>query len=106
MCIRDRQKAAWDKHDDPSIARFKKDKLTGKAVAEWKYQQYMHDYMRVIHSAKALPVNLSCLNLAMIGSDVYKRQSPFFPPGKRTSKGVRKDSSYMKRLSNQPCSPI
>ena len=23
---------------------------TGKALAEWKYQQYMHDYMRVIHS--------------------------------------------------------
>ena len=44
------QKAAWDKHYDPIIARFKKDKLTGKALAEWKYQQYMHDYMRVIHS--------------------------------------------------------
>ena len=24
--------------------------MTGKALAEWKYQQYMHDYMRVIHS--------------------------------------------------------
>ena len=44
------QKAAWDKHYDPIIAKFKKDKLTGKALAEWKYQQYMHDYMRVIHS--------------------------------------------------------
>ena len=44
------QKAAWDKHYDPIIARFKKDKLTGKALAEWKYQQYMHDYMRVIYS--------------------------------------------------------
>ena len=44
------QKAVWDKHYDPIIAKFKQDKLTGKALAEWKYQQYMHDYMRVIHS--------------------------------------------------------
>ena len=44
------QKAAWDKHYDPIIAEFKKAKLSGKALAEWKYQQYMHDYMRVIHS--------------------------------------------------------
>lgn len=44
------QKAAWDKHYDPIIKKFKEDKLTGKALAEWKYQQYMHDYMRVIHS--------------------------------------------------------
>ncbi|MDE6348663.1 MAG: sulfatase-like hydrolase/transferase [Bacteroides sp.] len=44
------QKAAWDKHYDPIIAKFKEDKLSGKALAEWKYQQYMHDYMRVIHS--------------------------------------------------------
>lgn len=44
------QKAAWDKHYDPIIKKFKEQKLTGKALAEWKYQQYMHDYMRVIHS--------------------------------------------------------
>ena len=44
------QKAAWDKHYDPIIKKFKEQKLTGKALAEWKYQQYMHDYLRVIHS--------------------------------------------------------
>ena len=44
------QKAAWDAHYDPIIAKFKKDKLTGKALAEWKFQQYMRDYLRVIHS--------------------------------------------------------
>lgn len=44
------QKAAWDKHYDPIIKKFKEDKLSGEALAEWKYQQYMHDYMRVIHS--------------------------------------------------------
>ncbi|WP_294630395.1 sulfatase [uncultured Bacteroides sp.] len=44
------QKAAWDKHYDPIIAKFKKGRLSGKALAEWKYQQYMHDYLRVIHS--------------------------------------------------------
>ena len=44
------QKAAWDKHYDPIIKEFKEKKLSGKALAEWKYQQYMHDYIRVIHS--------------------------------------------------------
>ena len=44
------QKAAWDAHYAPIIEKFKKDKLTGKALAEWKYQQYMRDYLRVIHS--------------------------------------------------------
>ena len=44
------QKAAWDKHYEPIIAQFKKAKLSGKALAEWKFQQYMRDYLRVIHS--------------------------------------------------------
>ena len=44
------QKAAWDKHYDPIIKDFKERKLSDKALAEWKYQQYMHDYIRVIHS--------------------------------------------------------
>ena len=44
------QKAAWDKHYDPIIARFKKDKLTGKALAEWKYQRYLQDYMACVAS--------------------------------------------------------
>ena len=44
------QREQWDKHYDPIIKKFKEDKLTGKALAEWKYQRYMHDYMRVIHS--------------------------------------------------------
>ena len=44
------QRAQWDGYYDPIIKKFKKDKLSGKALAEWKYQRYMHDYMRVIHS--------------------------------------------------------
>lgn len=44
------QKAAWDREYDPIIAAFKRDKLTGKALAEWKYQRYMEDYMRCIAS--------------------------------------------------------
>ncbi|MFR8355847.1 MAG: hypothetical protein ACLVEJ_09465 [Parabacteroides sp.] len=44
------QKAAWDKHYDPIIKEFKEKKLSGKALAEWKYQQYMHDYNQVVHS--------------------------------------------------------
>ncbi|MBF1624641.1 sulfatase family protein [Prevotella sp.] len=44
------QRAQWDSYYDPIIKKFKEDKLSGKALAEWKYQRYMHDYMRVIHS--------------------------------------------------------
>ena len=44
------QRAQWDAHYDPIIKKFKEAKLSGKALAEWKYQRYMHDYMRVIHS--------------------------------------------------------
>lgn len=44
------QKAAWDREYDPIIAAFKKDKLNGKALAAWKYQRYMEDYMRCIAS--------------------------------------------------------
>ena len=44
------QKAAWDAHYRPIIEKFKKDKLSGKALAEWKYQEYMRDYLRVIAS--------------------------------------------------------
>lgn len=44
------QRAQWDAHYDPIIKKFKEAGLTGKALAEWKYQRYMHNYMRVIHS--------------------------------------------------------
>ena len=44
------EKATWDAHYDPIIQKFKKDKLSGKQLSEWKYQQYMRDYLRVIHS--------------------------------------------------------
>ncbi|MDL2281992.1 sulfatase [Parabacteroides sp. OttesenSCG-928-G06] len=44
------QKAAWDAYYDPIIKDFKERGLTGKELAEWKYQRYMHDYLSVIHS--------------------------------------------------------
>ena len=44
------QKAAWDKHYDPIIKKFKEQKLTGKALAEWKYQRYLQDYMACVAS--------------------------------------------------------
>ena len=44
------QKAAWDAHYDKVIADFKKQNLSGDALTEWKYQQYMRDYLRVITS--------------------------------------------------------
>ena len=44
------QKAAWDAHYDAVIADFKQQGLTGKALDEWKFRQYMRDYLRVITS--------------------------------------------------------
>ena len=44
------QRAQWDSYYDPLINRFKQAGLSGKALAEWKYQRYMHDYIRVIRS--------------------------------------------------------
>lgn len=44
------QKAAWDAHYDAVIADFKKQGLSGKALDEWKFRQYMRDYLRVITS--------------------------------------------------------
>ena len=42
------EKAAWDAHYDPIIQKFKKDKLSGKQLSEWKYQQYMRDYLATV----------------------------------------------------------
>ncbi len=44
------QKKAWDKEYKPVLAEFKKKNLTGKELAEWKYQRYMEDYLRCIAS--------------------------------------------------------
>ncbi|MCB4797900.1 sulfatase family protein [Neotamlana laminarinivorans] len=46
----DEQKAAWDAYYDPIIADFKSQNLEGKELAVWKYNRYMHDYLRVIQS--------------------------------------------------------
>lgn len=48
--MNDAQKTAWNRHYQPIIDRFKRDKLTGKALAEWKYQRYMRDYAKVVKS--------------------------------------------------------
>ena len=42
--------AAWDRHYDPIITDFKARNLSGNELAEWKFQQYMRDYLRVITS--------------------------------------------------------
>lgn len=44
------QQAVWDAHYGPVIEKFKKDSLSGNDLYEWKYQRYMRDYCRVIHS--------------------------------------------------------
>lgn len=44
------QRAAWDRHYQPIIKEFKAAKLTGKELAEWKYQRYMKDYLKTVKS--------------------------------------------------------
>ncbi|WP_199270203.1 sulfatase [Algibacter sp. L3A6] len=44
------QKVAWDAYYDPIIADFKLRNLEGKDLAIWKYNRYMHDYLRTIQS--------------------------------------------------------
>ena len=44
------QKAAWDRFYDPIIEDFYKKNLTGKELAEWKYQRYMRDYAKTVKS--------------------------------------------------------
>ncbi|MDF9830925.1 sulfatase [Parabacteroides sp. PF5-6] len=44
------QKARWDAYYDPIIRDFKTQGLSGNALAEWKFQRYMRDYLSVIRS--------------------------------------------------------
>ena len=41
----DEQKAAWDAHYDPIGEAFRASRPTSRALAEWKYQRYMRDYL-------------------------------------------------------------
>jgi arylsulfatase A-like enzyme len=44
------QKAKWDAAYDPKIKAFKEANPQGKDLVRWKYQRYMHDYVRCIAS--------------------------------------------------------
>jgi arylsulfatase A-like enzyme len=44
------EKAAWDAHYGPVNEVFRKERPTGKALVEWKYQRYMKDYLRCVAS--------------------------------------------------------
>jgi arylsulfatase A-like enzyme len=44
------QRAAWDKHYKLRNQQFINAKLTGKALALWKYQEFLKDYLRCIKS--------------------------------------------------------
>jgi arylsulfatase A-like enzyme len=39
------QKTAWDAHYDPIGEAYRETAPTGRALAEWKYQRYMQDYL-------------------------------------------------------------
>lgn len=45
-----REKELWDNHYQPIIDQFYQDDLKGKALAEWKFQRYMTDYAKTVHS--------------------------------------------------------
>lgn len=44
------QKKAWDAAYDPENEAFNKVNLSGKALAIWKYQRYIKDYLRTVKS--------------------------------------------------------
>ena len=44
------EKAAWDKAYGPGNESFRRAGLTGEALARWKYQRYIKDYLRCIAS--------------------------------------------------------
>lgn len=44
------QRAAWDRFYSPIIEDFYKKNLSGKELAEWKFQRYMRDYMKTVKS--------------------------------------------------------
>lgn len=46
----EKQKAAWDAYYEPLIQEFKAAGLVGEALARWKYNRYIKDYLRSIQS--------------------------------------------------------
>lgn len=42
------QRKHWDAYYNPENEAFKAAKLSGKALAEWKYQRYIKDYLRCV----------------------------------------------------------
>ena len=44
------QRTAWDKVYNPIIEDFSRRQLKGKALAEWKFQRYMRDYLKCVSS--------------------------------------------------------
>ena len=44
------ERAAWDAFYEPIIRDFYEKNLTGRELAEWKFQRYMRDYSKVVKS--------------------------------------------------------
>lgn len=44
------QKKAWEAYYEPRNQAFRKKQLTGRALTEWKYNRFMHDYLGCIKS--------------------------------------------------------
>ena len=44
------ERAAWDAHYGPVNEAFRRQRPTGRALAEWKYQRYLKDYLRCVAS--------------------------------------------------------
>jgi arylsulfatase A-like enzyme len=48
--MNEEQRAAWDAHYKPIIAEFKSLKPEGEALALWKFNRYMRDYLATVQS--------------------------------------------------------
>ncbi len=48
--LTEEQLAAWNAAYEPKNEAFRKAKLTGKELIQWKYQRYMKDYLRCVAS--------------------------------------------------------
>ena len=48
--MNDDEKAKWDAFYNPIIEEFYNSNLSGNELAEWKYQRYMRDYLKVVKS--------------------------------------------------------
>ncbi len=48
--MNEQEKKVWDAYYNPIIEKYYKDKLSGKALLEWKFNRFLNDYVKSIQS--------------------------------------------------------